>query len=264
MSFSIIIINYKTPELTADCLRSLFKLDNSLIKEIIVIDNNSEDNSVSQLTAEFGDKIKIIENKNNRGFARANNQGAAQASGDLLLFLNSDTIISEDIFSSCLKIFQTEEKIGIISPLLKTEDNITQEDSYGSFPTLSRLIFKNRFKKTLDKERIEEYFPVDWVSGCALMIRKDLFDRLGAWDENFFLYFEDVDLCYRAKKLAYEVVLNPRTNITHLGGKSLQLNKKRKRYYYQAQNYYFKKCHGFLTQILMRILRLPLKIKKMI
>jgi GT2 family glycosyltransferase len=261
MTFSAIIINYKTPELTIACLKSLFTLPRPEEREIIVIDNHSEDGSVEMLRGEFGDKIQIIVNKKNLGFAGANNQGAALATGDYLLFLNSDTIATEDFLSECLSLFKQNEKIGIISPRLKLENNEYQKNAFGRFPTFWRLITQVT-KKEQKIPTEAEILKTDWVSGCALMIRRELFKKVGGWDDHFFLYFEDVDICKRVKEERYETVVNLKTNITHLGGKSLSLNSERKKYYYEAQDYYFGKWYGLITKVIIKVLRYSIKTLK--
>ncbi len=99
---------------------------------------------------------------------------------------------------------------------------------------------------------------VDWVSGCALFIRQDLFSRLGGFDEDFFLYFEDVDLCHRAKNLGYEIIVTEKMRLTHLGGRSLKQSAARKRHYYRSQDIYFKKCRPKLEGFFLKLLRFPL------
>ena len=261
MLFSVIIINYKTPELTAQCIRSLFNLLSPENREIIVIDNNSNDDSVTKLQVEFGQKIKILANRKNLGFAGANNQGAALAQGDFLLFLNSDTIVKEDIFSSALKIFNANNKLGILSPNLLRENGQPQKMAYNYFPTFWRLITR-KSKQEMKIPKAARLLKVDWVSGCALIIKRDLFNQLGGWDDNFFLYFEDVDLCKRAKQAGYQVMVDLTANLIHLGGKSLQLSQERKRYYYEAQDYYFGKNNKKIERILIKIFGLSIRILK--
>lgn len=221
MNVSIIIINYQTPKLTSACLKSILSFPHNE-REIIVVDNNSSDNSLEIISQEFSqeieeEKIKIIPSSVNLGFGGGNNLGAKEAKGEFLLFLNSDTLIKEDIFKSALDIFQQDEKIGLISPLLMTEEGLEQKDAYGPWPNLKNLIFK----------RANNY--PDWLSGCTLFIRKSLFEELKGFDENFFLYFEDVDLCFRASKLGYKVKVDRNSKVIHLGGKSLKDNRQRKR-----------------------------------
>jgi len=172
MLYSIIIINYRTQQLTTECIKHIFALDFKE-SEIIVVDNASNDGSTEALQKEFGDKIKLIINPKNLGFAGANNQGAALAKGEFLLFLNSDTIVKEDIFNTCLNIFQQNKNIGILSPRLLMPNGNYQPAAFGYFPTLWRLITqKTKNDPVLDENK--EFSLVDWVSGCALIIRKVL------------------------------------------------------------------------------------------
>lgn len=261
MLFSVIIINYKTQKLTGDCLDGLFALGkkngfwpNDL--EVIVIDNNSADGSAEGLQAKYGGKIKLIANQKNLGFAGANNQGAAIAQGDFLFFLNSDTIISTDILSDCLELFRQDESLGIISPRLLLPDGSYQQAAFGNFPKLKKLIFKRQQKK-LEPKPDSSYLAVDWVSGCALMIKREAFAALKGWDENFFLYFEDVDLCRRAWQQQYRVAVCLSTSLVHLGGQSLAPSLAKRQVYYHSQDYYFRKHHGRTQVALLKILRLP-------
>lgn len=262
MLFSIIIINYRTPKMTAASLQSIFAhypAAEETMWEIIVIDNNSDDGSAEFFEQEFGTKIKLIKNSENFGFAKANNQGARIARGRYLLFLNSDTLLTADIFKQSEKIFSEDENIGIISPRLLLPDGTAQAGAYGRFPTLSGLIFKNRLTKKIAPEN-NQPFTVDWTSGCALFIRRDLFEKIGGWDEKFFLYFEDVDLCRRVAQAGRKTIIEPRLSLIHFGGQSLQKNNDRRRHYYQAQNYYFQKYYGPAITLAMKIARWPYKI----
>ena len=251
MTFSVIIINYKTPQLTRNCLASLLALKTEESLEIILVDNASEDNSVELLEAEFQGRIKIISSERNLGFSGGNNLGAKEARGEFLLFLNSDTIVKEDIFKSATNIFNKDNKVALVSPILVNEDGIKQKDAFGTWPNLINLILRRKSNK------------VEWLSGCALFIRKNIFDELSGFDENFFLYFEDIDLCQRAFAKGYRTKLDESTKIIHLSGKSITKNKIRKNHYYASQDYYFKKHYGQTVQVLMKILRLPIKLWKM-
>jgi len=261
MLFSVIIINYKTPKLTDNCLDGLFALGeknsfwpNNL--EVIVIDNASADGSAESLKTKYGEKIKLIANQKNLGFAGANNQGAAIAQGDFLFFLNSDTIISTDVLSDCLQLFRQDDSLGIISPRLLLPDGSYQKAAFGNFPKLKKLIFK-RQQKNLEPKPDSSYLAVDWVSGCALMIKRKAFKTLNGWDEQFFLYFEDVDLCRRAWQNQYRVAVCLSANLVHLGGQSLAPSLAKRLVYYRSQDYYFRKHHGRTQAALLKILRLP-------
>lgn len=260
MTFSIIIINYKTPDLSADCLHSLLTLGSAPDLEIIVIDNASYDNSASLLKDEFGDKIQLIENEKNLGFSGANNLAAKNAKGEVLLFLNSDTILKEDIFPRLKNLFIRDEKLGAISPTLITLSGKEQEATYGKFPTLKKLVLRQIVKK--DKEESNALIEADWISGCAMAVKKNVFDKIQGFDENFFLYYEDVDICKRIKEVGYKVAIDTKSSLVHLGGASLGLNRKRKEYYYASQDYYFKKHHGNVQAAMLKVIRLPWRLLK--
>ena len=266
MKLSIIILNYNTKELTRNCINSI--LDHSDNYEIIIVDNNSGDDSVNYLENIFKDSISIIRNNKNLGFAAANNIGSKQASGDILLFLNSDTIVKENIFASIVKTFDDNERIGIVSPKIILSDGSLQDNSFGQYPTilntiLSKLLSrKNVNNKIKDNNKIKAIKNVNWVSGCCLFIRKNLFEQVNGFDANFFLYFEDVDLCKRVFNLDYMICIDNNSEIMHLGGKSIKKNSTRKKHYYKSQDYYFKKHLGVSRATLMKILRTPIKIIK--
>ena len=258
MLYSIIIINYNTPQLTINCINSLLSLPKPQNKEIIVVDNASADKSVETIEKEFKDRIKLIKSKVNLGFGGGNNKGAEAARGDLIVFLNSDTVVKKDIFKSCLDIFNKDKKVGVVSPGLKTEDGHYQAFGFGLFPTFWSII-SGAQKKELSISKGGNIMEVDWVSGCALMIRKDLFQELGGWDEKYFLYYEDIDLCKRVKNQGYKVLVNLKTDIIHLGGRSLKKNKERKKHYYRSQDLYFKKHHSLFTYLGIKLSRDAIK-----
>ena len=223
MNFSIIIINYNTAQLTLDCVNYINLLPDFSDFEIIVVDNGSAKSDADILSSKLGGNIKFVKSENNLGFSGGNNLGAKQAIGKYLLFLNSDTIIKKNIFSNILKIFLEDEQIGIVSPRLINPDGSFQTKSYGPFPNIKYLLYKNIISKK------DNDFPKksDWVSGAALFIRHDLFDRIGGWDNNFFLYLEDVDLCWMVRKSGYKIILDNSTEVIHLQGRSLNKSQKK-------------------------------------
>lgn len=257
MIFSIIIVNYNTKNLTKNCLDSIFSNCPESNFEIIVIDNNSQDGSDKMLESEFGEKIKLIVNKKNIGFGSANNQGARTAKGEYLFFLNSDTVMKSDILSAIKQFLDNNKEVGIISPQLLLEDRSEQERAYGKFPTPFSVVTE-KFKNQKIKET--KLLEADWVSGAALIIRKNIFDRINGFDEKFFMYFEDIDLCKRVNGLGYKIMVLKEIFITHLCGKSLNYYGKRKKYYYKSQDYFYKKHYGALAMNLIKIMRWPYKL----
>lgn len=258
---SFIIVNFNTAELAKNCLSSLLAKTAVTEREIIVVDNASTDNSPALLTAAFGTQIKLIANSVNLGFAAANNIGARAASGDILWFLNSDTLITADIISPLRSALNDNPKIGIIAPTLLSADGQPQAFAYGRFPKLFSLIFNKLFPFSRFRSSGNLKF-VDWVSGAALAIRKDVFTASGGWDEKYFLYFEDIDLCWRVKRIGREVAISDKIFITHLGGRSLARDRDRKKHYYSAQAYFFRKNYGAAAAAVLKLIRWPYKMFK--
>ena len=254
--FSLIIVSFNTKEILKNALSSIFAYCPGEMFEVIVIDNNSGDGSAEMLNNFFGDKIKLIINKHNAGFGAANNLGAKIARGEYLFFLNSDIIAKEDILSGLAKIFESRPEIGILAPRLILPDGSEQKFASGNFPSLADLILGKIKKDAAEKK----YIKIDWVSGAALAIRKNLFDQAGGFDENFFMYFEDIDLCKRVKDISYQVAVLPSITVVHLGGKSLKNDRQRKKHYYVSQDYFYKKHYGKLKLALLRFFRWPYKL----
>ncbi len=264
MTFSLIVINHNTASLTADCVRSIFTHQHEMALEVIVVDNASTDDSVVLLNQEFGRQIKIIKSPSNQGFAAANNLGLKEAKGEYLFFLNSDTLIKRNIFVPLVAAFTTDSTIGIIAPALLTAEGKKQLYAYGDFPRLGRLFFgKFSAPITIQEKKTASLISagglrfVDWVSGAALVMRREALKLVGDWDPKFFMYFEDVDLCWRAKQNGYGVAVLTTINLTHLGGKSLFTSWSRKKLYYESQEYFFRKNYGPRQALLLKILRWP-------
>jgi GT2 family glycosyltransferase len=250
---SIIIINFNTKELLRDCLSLIFKKTKGLNFEVVVVDNCSIDSSVVMIKEEFP-QVKLIENKKNLGFAKANNQGSKIAQGEYLLFLNSDTLILNNALKHLVKYMKENSEIGLIAPQLLLKNKTLQPDAFGPEPTLWQLTY-GRFLKTK---------RIDWLSGAALMIKKDLFKKIGGFDENFFMYYEDIDLSKIVRGIGYEIATCPEAKIIHLVGQSIKRNRQRKMLYYQSQSYFYKKHYGKCSYFLLNIIRFPYKLLKIL
>lgn len=225
MEVSIVIVNYNTFSLTKNCIDSIIKNSKNFDYEIIVIDNSSTDRSIHELNAIYND-VRIIESKQNLGFGRANNIGAAIAKGDYILFLNSDCILIENSIKYLLdfyKEFSSKFKIGVLGSLLINND-LEIINSYGSFPTVFKEIqsfFSNRLIKRNKKESLDvniqsNYFQVDYVSGANMFLERKLFDKVGGFDDCFFIYFEETDLQFRLSNIGYKSFILPIKSIIHL------------------------------------------------
>jgi hypothetical protein len=227
---SIIIVNYNSTELLKNCIDSVEKFTTGINFEIIVVDNNSITGDIDELL-KFHDRIKLIKNDVNRGFGAANNQGVEVAKGKYVLLLNNDTILFEN---SIKKVFDFAESLDgneIIGCKLLNEDKSIQKSVF-DFPSLVNEFTSNFFlylifpkskyfnKYHLMNRGISRTTEVDVVTGAFLFINRISFDALGGFDERFFFYMDDTDLCYRHKKNKDRVVYYPETAIIHLKGKS--------------------------------------------
>lgn len=224
MLLSIITLNYKQAELTINYLKSLYahfsnEFNNNSI-EIIIIDNASGDGSVDLLknyiSKEKYKNIFIHKNSENSGFAKGCNYGAKHAGGKYLLFLNNDTIVQDKSILNMVNYLDQHNEITILGGALKGVNGSPQISAgkfYTPFNVLLLLLGFQKFGLT-DKNpaKISE---VDWVKGALFMIKKEIFEKLGGFDKNIFMYAEDMELCYRAKKAGLKTFFYPYTNITH-------------------------------------------------
>lgn len=236
---SIIIVNYKSEKYLVKCVSSIKEKIFNMDYEIIIINNDA-----TNLEAELPSGAKIINSGKNIGFGAACNLGAKSAQGEILWFLNPDTEIVSENIQNLLSEFDKDNKLAIVGPKLVNEDRETQEWIAGRGITIWSTILNN-FGYKRDKKIWESTTPIEcaWVSGAAMFTRKDMFDQLGGFDERFLMYFEDVDLCRRARQLGCKILYFPNFRIKHFGGKSFLDKKTQKAYYHTSQlRYFFKNC----------------------
>lgn len=218
---SVIIVNYNTADEIEKCLTSAFSSqlsDHSL--EVIVVDNNSSDNSIKVI--ERFAQVKLIQNKENLGFAKANNIGARLATGDFLFFLNPDTQVKKDTISNLLE-FSKKNLNAIVSPKILNPDGSIQGSCY-NLPTILGAIKEYWLGK---KGAYEKFAPVgvqplkvEAIVGAAMFMPRKIFEKLGGFDERFFLYYEDLDFCRRAAKLKIPVYFLPQAKVIHFLGRA--------------------------------------------
>lgn len=231
MDLSIIIVNYNVKEFLQNLLHSLSKATTGIKSEIIIVDNASDDGSVEMLREKFSD-ITLIANQDNKGFSKANNQGLEIANGKYLLLLNPDTIVQEDTFHTLIKFFEETPDAGMVGCKILNPDGTLQLACRRSFPgpwtsfckvTGLSTIFPNskifaRYNLTyLDENKSYE---VDAISGSFMMLKRECYEKIGGLDEQFFMYGEDLDLCYRTQKAGYKVYYVHSTQIIHYKGES--------------------------------------------
>lgn len=232
-SVSVIIVSYNVKRYVTHCIETVLCSDYIGEKEIIVVDNNSFDET-SQYLRETFPEIKLIENHKNVGFGKAVNHAAETATGEYLLILNPDTILQENTISTFVNYLKTHSEVGLIGPKIINPDGTLQLTCKRSFPTLSVALpkllgFSKIFPQTkwagkynltyLDPNKIHS---VDAVSGSCIFIRKTLFHEIDGFDEQFFLFGEDLDLCFRMKQKGHEIHYVPSTQILHYKGESVK------------------------------------------
>lgn len=215
--------------LTYNSSKHLEKLFNSLLKnlekylesgfvEIILVDNSSEDDTSEKIKKLGGSKVKLIQNNKNTGFAAGINLGAKNSSGEFLIFINPDAEYKENDIGSAINMFENDSKIGIIGGAILTKEG-KYEKSAGKFiKTFEVFLLLLGLDETLGvRFSPRKTREVDFVSGGFMIVRKKLFEELSGFDEDFFMYIEDMELCYRVKKNGYKVMFNPEIQIVHEG-----------------------------------------------
>lgn len=216
MDLSIIILSFNTQDLTIACLNSIVaqykqELDNDLF-EVIIVDNASSDDSIQKIKKLQIKNIRLIESKENLGFSKGCNLGAKNAKGNYLLFLNSDTEIKDQGLVKMVDYLKKNEKVGILGGALKNEDGSVQP-STGKFYNLPNLfLMLCGYDKRVSPKVIKK---VDWVSGASLMISRKVFEKIGGFEKELFMYMEDVELCYKAKKKGFPTYFYPEIVLYH-------------------------------------------------
>ena len=256
MDLSCIIVNYKNSEPLKDCLASLYQTAQRIDFETIIIDNSENDLGLQPLK-ELYPKAQFVSNSSNVGFAKANNQAAKIAQGEVLIFLNPDTILSDQAIDSMYRYYCSHKETGVLGPKVVDPEGSLQYSCrryptlwtglFNRYSILSRLFPENRFTsqylmRDFDHNEIRQ---VDWLSGCCLMVSKSTFENSHGFDVNYFLFNEDVDLCRTIKQAGKEVIYFPEATIIHQV--STSNSKTTARVIIQrhlGMMHYFKKHHG--------------------
>jgi len=251
MNVSVIYVNYKTCNLILDSLRSVKELTKDISYEIIVVDNHSGDDSLSVIKEKYPE-VFCIESPENIGFGRANNLGIQVAQGECILFLNPDTLLMNNAIAILYRFLQSSGQTGACGGNLYDE-NERPTSSFGrSFPSFgqelasifylpsfylksSRSQFFNHTDKPLD---------VAFITGADLMVKKEILEKVGAFDPDFFLNYEETELCYRIQRAGFKIMSVPEAKIIHLEGRAPYISKSHLYYFYQGTFIFFSKKDG--------------------
>lgn len=229
---SIIIVSYNTKEFLKNCLASLSEnITKSVSYEVIVVDNASSDNTVSEIVQEFPG-VTVIASKENLGFSKGNNKGVKVAKGRYLLFLNADTLIKEKTLETMVSFMDKTNDVGAATCYLRMPNGALDDAAHRGYPTpwnafsyfsgLAKIFPKSMFFNGYnlawcDLDKIHE---IDALAGAFMFVRKEAGDEAGWWDEDYFFYGEDLDFCYELKEKGWKIYFVPIVEITHFKGVS--------------------------------------------
>jgi GT2 family glycosyltransferase len=235
MDVSILIVNWNTKQLLSDCLRSVHENAGDVEYEVIVVDNASTDGSQELVKSHFPQVI-LIENEDNRGFAAANNQGMAIAKGRYVLLLNSDTIVLEDSIANTVAFAEAHPQAGVVGCRVLNPDRTLQPTCF-MYPSLLNMLLSSMYlyklfpkSRLFGRERMtwwdrNDVREVDVVTGCFMLVRRKAIEQVGVIDEQFFMYGEETDWCFRFHKSGWKVMFAPVGEIIHFGGGSSRMVK---------------------------------------
>lgn len=251
---SVILVNYNGRAFIEECLDSLVKDPGAEHLEIFVVDNGSRDGSPELISKKYP-KVGLIRNDENRGYARANNQAIQAAGGEYFLLLNTDTAVPPGVLFELLEALKSDPNAGAVGPLLYFDEGKFQV-SFGKkvdfiHEILQKSILTFFYKNRLKSMRRNLY--VGWLSGACMLVEKKALKDVGYFDDSFFLYFEDIDLCYRLRKKKYKLIFTPSVKVYHKGGGSSAANSLKNRFFYrQSQLYFYRKHNSKMSLLLLK------------
>lgn len=256
---TIIIVNYNTQHLLSRCLATVADNLKQINGKVVIVDNCSKDDSVDYIRQRFND-IQLITNDKNIGFGRANNQAIVEIEGEYVLLLNTDAFLSTNTILDTVNHMDANPNIGILGVKLTGEDGELQP-SCRYFPTILNIfLIKTGLNQLLPKVQLVDdknwdatkTQECDWVPGCYYLVRKSVIDQLGLFDPRYFMYYEEVDHCLRAKNAGWKVMYYADTAVIHLGGESaksegnLTSGKQLNALQTESELLFFRKNHGMI------------------
>ncbi|WP_058301450.1 glycosyltransferase family 2 protein [Gorillibacterium timonense] len=251
---SIIIVNYKTRQLTLDAIESVYRSDTAYRYEIILVDNASGDGLLDEVAERYPEVVRVA-NDENVGYARANNQGMEAAQGRYILLLNSDTIVNLDTMDVMLRFMDENTEVGASGCKIVLPDGRLDKACKRGFPTPSAsFYYAFGFSRLFpNKPRFNGYQlghldpdvsqPIDCLVGAFMLVRREAVEQVGGLDETFFMYGEDIDWCYRIKEAGWEIWYHPLVQITHYKGASSRRKPFKIVYEFHRAMYLFHRKH---------------------
>jgi hypothetical protein len=264
---SVVIVNWNTRDILRNCLKSIYEQTGDVALEVIVIDNASSDGSAEMVRKNFP-KVNLIENSENRGFAAANNQGITIAEGRYVLLLNSDTIVLENAIDKTLSFADAHPEAAIVGCQVWDDSDTIQMTCF-RFPSVFNLFLSafwlNKFFKhnrILGREWMlwwgrDSEREVDVISGSFMFVKRKAIEEVGLMDEDYFLYYEETDWCYRFARAGWKILFWPGAKILHWHGGRNSSKQESLRMFVQFQKsllIFFRKHYGWLNCITARLL----------
>ena len=270
MDLSVIIVTWNSGEFIRNCLDSILFSQGNFNSEVIVVDNCSSDET-ARIVEQLYPQVNLIQNRKNLGYAKANNQGIEEAGGDYILLLNPDTQVFEDSLSLMHEFMEENPSTGALGPKLLNPDKTVQA-SCREFPTFSTLIWEfSGLSRLFPKSRIfgrwrmgyfgfDQQRKADQPMASCLLLRRAALEDVGIFDENFAMFFNDVDLCYRIKKGGWKIFFYPEAKVIHHKGASTRKAKARMIWLSHLAFYKFFKKHktGLTNRLLLFLFAVPL------
>lgn len=257
---SVIIVNYNTRDMTLRCLEALYPCLDGVDAEVLLVDNASSDGSVSAIREAFP-AVRITANEKNLGFGAANNLAMARCSGEMILLLNSDAFPHAGSIEALILALESRPALGAVGPRLLNADGSLQRSCH-RFPTPVRAWLENLWISALfsrhpvlgDYRRWDhdEEREVDFVIGACLLIRREVYERVGGFDEAFFMYSEETDWQLRMRHAGWKIGFTPTATVTHLGGAS-SAPERLNPHFFESLDYYERKHHGLAGLISLRL-----------
>jgi GT2 family glycosyltransferase len=259
MDLSIIIVNWNTKDLLIQCLESVYQTIKKIEMEVFVVDNGSTDGSVFAARERFPE-VKFIQNQMNLGFARANNQAFSLSKGRYLLLLNPDTQVKEGGIEKLISFMYAHSEAGVAGAQLLNLDG-SKQNSIANFPSLAtELVNKSLLRRLFPKRfpgKERDYaapLEVDSVIGACMIVRREAIEPVGLLDEDYFLFLEETDWCFRIKRAGWKIYHVPQAEIYHFQGKGVAMEKEKARVEYCRSLYhFFKKNRGNLQWFILLI-----------
>lgn len=246
MKLSIVIVNYNVRYFLELCLMSVQKAAENIESEIIVVDNVSSDDSCDMVLQNFPD-VRLIRNTENVGFSKANNQGVANAKGEYVLILNPDTVVSENTFEKILNFADQKKNLGALGVQLVDGAGMFLPESKRGIPTLKATFYKlmgqNNEKTTYYNGKLakDETGQIEVLVGAFMLLKKKVYLEVGGFDEDYFMYGEDIDLSYTLLKKNYQNYYLGTTKVIHFKGESTRKDVKYLNYFHGAMEIFYKK-----------------------